>query len=284
MVLPSGVVEGFVNERPALAFLGAIGARREGLEAMIDRTVPSRQISTSRAAGEAALLTALLAALLAVLLSAHVSAPVAAAEPTARACPYPAVVRGAYRNPSFGFGFTIPERLSGAWNSGPCVFDTDVSECVCMADHGRTMSLGDDGHITVYAGGSARFELPMALLEDIETFRDGRPLSDVSIESLVPTTLGGHAGFRYVASKDVAGTTRYREAVVAHSADDAVEYSVAIEAPEEVYRTWRADFVSVLDTWHTLRPEETVGAPDVAPRWVRPPPSPPAADGRGEAP
>src|SRR5579862_341959 len=63
---------------------------------------------------------------------------------SASVCPDDIGWTGKYTNHSYGFAVTIPQRLTGYWNSPPCSKGPDGY--ICMSDHGRIIPLTPEPH------------------------------------------------------------------------------------------------------------------------------------------
>jgi len=175
------------------------------------------------------------------------------------ACPDEVDTSGKYVNYSYGFSIIIPEGLKGTWNSARCVADNDG--CVCMSDHGRTISLSDgpgdtDHWIEAYAGFAADLDEPTLQAEvnkRLDWVRERSTPGSVWILKSSDVRIGGIRAKRVVVRYQDKQSDRlmiedFVEALRGRSEVD-VQYSVYLRSPADAYERDKRYFNQVLSSF-----------------------------------
>jgi hypothetical protein len=158
--------------------------------------------------------------------------------------------KGWYRNISFGFSVIIPSGLTGRWNSIPCV-DGEKGDCICMADHGRFISLADNNYINIDAEHIIEPDEPLAnfVLKNIDYLKNEIDNNSLVLTDVQKTKLYKNKAIYFKAEYERNGNSRVTEYLIGYNNNMSNIFTIRFDSDKDSFNKYHKYFMSIIKSW-----------------------------------
>ncbi len=172
-------------------------------------------------------------------------------------CPDDSPIQGFYKNYSFGFSIRIPSGLKGMWNSAACVDSADGG-CMCMSDHGRYISLGEEDYIEVYASHAIEDNEALGELvhRSFDYLREKADKGDFVVLDLHQQKLHTLPALYYRAEYEKNDKTRIREVILSQSKSKGKSFTITLDTSDELVDKHQNIFKAIVRSWRPTKRSE----------------------------
>lgn len=168
----------------------------------------------------------------------------------------PPTREGAYRNSEYGYALTIPNGIKSEWNS-PCTLD-DENQCICIGNHGLTVTLEDGAFISFFASYSVLENPSLAdvlhhALKNIGPFRPkGIEHVKLRMKVLENAILAGRLAYHFIAEYEEDDVEFTEEHIVSVVNEPDIDYSIMLRAPSSRFSALRPVLKQIVDSWQWI--------------------------------